>query len=291
MTMAEDIKVYTPTEISDAPFPNQQGDDSSIVSGGGSGTGVSNATKTPMKRGLPKKIIAYETIGSALNTKSKKILKEFSFLQQGAIQIGEYTPGVSGDIRISPEGIVARNNAGNVTLAIDGDTGNAVFAGEVRAADFIIADEQGLVSLNNFNSDFVDNFNTQTITPGGIYTEIDVSGAGGDPLIVEFDLARTSNVYIYCAASGRNETAGGFQLMAIFRDNGDGAPFTQMTGNLRISGAINDAAGSLGDTSASVGKIVTLEAGHHRLALRHRAAGSQQVKITDMTLGFMVLGR
>lgn len=288
--MADDLKVYTPAEISDSPLPNEEGGEVPISSGGG-GTANGNFNPNSIKpKKIPKKVFADETISQSLNTKSKKILAEFEFLQQGAIQIGEYVPGVSGDIKLSPNGIVARNSSGQTTLAIDGDTGNAVFQGEVRAADFIVSDENGLISLNNFNSDYVDNFNTQTVVPGGVPVEIDVSSGGGDPLVLEFDLVRDSNVLIFCGASGRNTTPGGFQLLAIYEDGG-GAPFTQITGNLRISGAINDAAGGLGDTSASCTKILRMAAGHHRLALRHRAVGVQSVQIRDITLGFVVLGR
>lgn len=290
--MADDLKVYTPTTIEETPLPTEQGVESNGTPGGGGVAAQTYAPTTTRPKGIPKKIIAYESIGSALNTKSRKILGEFELVDQGAMRIGKYQNGVSGEIVLTPAGITAKNQAGNTTLGIDVDTGGAVFQGEIRAADFIVADDKGLVSLNNFDSNYVDNENVHTLVPGGTYTEVDVTSAGGNPMVVELDLDRQSNVLIFAAASGRNETAGGFQLMAIYRDNGNGAsPFTRLTGNIRISGAINDAAGGLGDTSSSIIKIITLEAGHHRLALRHRASGSQQVQIKDMTLGYMVLGR
>ena len=287
--MAEE-KVYEPEVITENPFPNEDAI-TQVVPTSPSGVYSPNTTKI---KALPKKKVALELLSTALNTRTKKIIKEFEFTPSGALQIGKFESGISGDIRLSPSGIVARDSAGINTLAIDGETGDAVFRGEVRAADFTVSDEKGLISLNNFDSGYVDNANVLTITPGGAYVEIDVTG-GGSALVVEFDLERQSNVFIFFNASGRNTVAGSFQLVAIYEDGGSGAigtaPFTQLTGHSRITGAINDAAGSMGVTTASQSKIVTLDAGHHRLALRHRAVGSNSCIIQDMTIGYMVLGR
>lgn len=62
-------------------------------------------------------------IDGNLNTSAKTILADFSFGVSGALQIGTYQAGVSGDIRISPNGIIARNSAGANTIAINGSTG------------------------------------------------------------------------------------------------------------------------------------------------------------------------
>ena len=64
-----------------------------------------------------------DVINARLDTASETILGEFSFGASGAIQIGEYDAGVSGDIKISPSGILARNSANATTIAIDGTTG------------------------------------------------------------------------------------------------------------------------------------------------------------------------
>lgn len=132
--MADD-KVYSPSEIADTPLPQQTVDATIPASQPSQGDVVT--PKTIPDQPLPIKIIAHEAIGESLNTKSRKILAEFSFTKMGAIQIGEQHDGISGDVKISPNGIVARNEAGVVTFALDGDTGNAVFAGEVQAGSFI----------------------------------------------------------------------------------------------------------------------------------------------------------
>ena len=75
-----------------------------------------------------------DVINARLDSSAKQILDAFTFGTSGAIQIGTYVNGVSGDIRISPNGIVGRNSAGNNTFTINGTTGNATFAGDLSAA-------------------------------------------------------------------------------------------------------------------------------------------------------------
>ena len=131
--MAEE-KVYTPATIEDQPLP-QEGEEVSFGSSA-SDKGVETQKTIPNKT-IPRKRVAVELIGTALNTKSRKILAEFQFTPSGALQIGTYENGVSGDIRISPGGIVARNISGITTFTLDGDTGDAIFAGELRSGSVI----------------------------------------------------------------------------------------------------------------------------------------------------------
>lgn len=127
------VKVYENQTIADLPFPQEQ---QAAMPTTGSGSGVFSNERIP-DEGFPEKRIATEVIGEALNTRSQKILAEFGFTPSGAIQIGTYQNGVSGDIRISPSGIVARNISGLVTFTLDGDTGDAVFKGTVQASRFV----------------------------------------------------------------------------------------------------------------------------------------------------------
>ena len=128
-------KIYKPQVIDDNPFPNEEGEVPFGVTQSTSGERVS-AEKIP-DQGFPTKRIATEVISTALNTKSRKILAEFEFTESGALQIGKYANGVSGDLKISPSGIVARNDAGTTTFAIDATTGDAVFKGSVQAGSII----------------------------------------------------------------------------------------------------------------------------------------------------------
>ena len=125
-------QLYSPEVIAAIPLPNttestQQASDST------SDNNVPQAEKIPYSVKFPVKAVAVELLSTVLNTKSKKILGNFTFGVIGAISIGNYVNGVSGDIRISPDGIVGRNINGTTTFSIDGTTGDAVFAGTIQA--------------------------------------------------------------------------------------------------------------------------------------------------------------
>lgn len=130
----DDIKVYTPTVVQDTAFP--QDEVINTTSSQKTSNNTYSAEKTQDQE-FPVKRVAVELLSSALNTKSRKILTSFEFTPSGALQIGKYENGVSGDIKISPNGIVARNLAGDTTFTLDGDTGNAVFAGTLQAGTLI----------------------------------------------------------------------------------------------------------------------------------------------------------
>lgn len=93
-----------------------------------------------LQRPLPFKDFATELLSSTLNTKSRQILGNFTFGQLGAIQIGNYELNATGDIRITPSGITARNSAGATTFALDGATGDASFLGTISAGALIASD-------------------------------------------------------------------------------------------------------------------------------------------------------
>ena len=73
-------------------------------------------------------------IDERFDTDSKTILSDFTFGASGALQIGTYESGVSGDIKISPNGILGRNKDGDTTFSINGTTGDATFGGTLVAA-------------------------------------------------------------------------------------------------------------------------------------------------------------
>lgn len=143
--MDDKDKIYYAETIDENPFPSQEGDVDFGVSQNTGSDEFSQVKTEPQP--FPTRRVAYEVIGNALNTRSKKILGEFEFTQQGAIQIGKYENGLSGDIKISPAGLVARNSSGTVTIAIDGETGDAVFRGTIRAGTII----SGLVVVGDNN--------------------------------------------------------------------------------------------------------------------------------------------
>lgn len=145
-----DDKVYKPEEIVESPFPGELA--SPDTSSKPTEVGVVSPTVEKTKK-FPVKRTAVELLSTALNTRSKKILQEFELTQSGGIKIGDFQEGLTGDIRITPNGLTARNKSGITTLAVDGDTGDAVFKGNVRAStftnDFFIVDAEGNVVANS----------------------------------------------------------------------------------------------------------------------------------------------
>lgn len=131
-----EIKVYTPTVIAESPFPTAEAVQAASSGGASSSGGVYTPASTP-DQSFPQPKIATELLGTALNTRSKKILAQFEFTQSGALQIGKYENGVSGDLRISPVGIVARNSAGIITFSLDGENGDAYFMGTIQAGTLV----------------------------------------------------------------------------------------------------------------------------------------------------------
>jgi hypothetical protein len=131
--MASNDQIYTPQVIEESPFPGEE------VATSVPGTSVAGtySPRVIKESSFPTERIAVELLSSALNTRSKKILGEFQFTPSGALQIGTYTNGVSGDVRVSPNGIVARDSAGNTTFTLDGTTGSAVFAGTIQAGTVV----------------------------------------------------------------------------------------------------------------------------------------------------------
>jgi hypothetical protein len=131
----DEVKVFAPETIPETPLPTL-----APVSFATSDPSTALASKpaTVPDQAFPTTRIAQETITSNFNTKTRKIISEFQFTPQGALQIGLFTMGVSGDIRISPVGIVARDLAGNTTFALDGDTGDATFAGQLRSGTLVV---------------------------------------------------------------------------------------------------------------------------------------------------------
>lgn len=129
-------KVYTPEVVPENPFPG--GVEPVIaqtpVTSGDYAPPITQATK------LPKRRVAQELLSSALNTKSRKILQEFELAQTGGFKVGNYEEGITGDLRITPNGIVARDISGSTKFALDGNTGDAIFSGEIRSGSILSGD-------------------------------------------------------------------------------------------------------------------------------------------------------
>lgn len=138
--MSEEIQY--PQTVSDTPFPGEAV--TSTTSDQPSGAGVSAPTTTK-GNSFPIKKVAVELLSTALNTRSRKVLGEFTLEDKGAFRVGKYVNGVSGEVAMTPSGITAKSTSGNTTFAIDGETGNATFGGELQSGSVIT----GLIVVGN----------------------------------------------------------------------------------------------------------------------------------------------
>lgn len=129
-----DDKVYSNEVIQENPFPNGEVQVDS-QSSSGSGDLVTNTVIKENK--IPRKRISNELLSTALNTRSRNILQEFNLTQSGGFKIGNYQEGVSGEISITPNGIVTKDKAGVTTIAIYGEDGSGVFKGSIQAGSII----------------------------------------------------------------------------------------------------------------------------------------------------------
>jgi hypothetical protein len=167
--MTEEIKTYYPNSIEDSsiyPTGNKYSDETSSKDS----TGVNNPAYIPP---TPISIIpvASNVVSVSLDTQKNQILGSYQFGKVGAIQIGNYSNGVSGDIRISPSGLVGRNSSGTTTFSIDGTTGNATFLGTVAAGSIISASiSANQITAGTINASVVTitNLNASNITSGTI---------------------------------------------------------------------------------------------------------------------------
>ena len=93
-----------PTTIIDQPTPLIDG---SVTSPSGYATDQSSEVvivpTTQVDQKFPPKVVAHETISQSLNTETKRILGSYSFEENGAISVGVYQYGVSGEVKISPD--------------------------------------------------------------------------------------------------------------------------------------------------------------------------------------------
>lgn len=127
-------KVFQQEIVQDNPFPGEileQYTPSSATNVGEFTPSVSQNKPFPIKR------TAVELLATALNTRSRKILEAFELQQSGGFQIGNFKEGLTGDLRITPNGITARDISGLITFLLDGTDGSAIFRGEVRAGSII----------------------------------------------------------------------------------------------------------------------------------------------------------
>jgi hypothetical protein len=140
--------ILIPEEIVDQPIPLLDGT-VSIATGSSSDTTSSSDVETPSTvkdQVIAPPLVAVETISQSLDTKTRAIKGVYTFEQLGAIIVGLLGSG-TGQITISPDGIIAQDVSGNTTFALSGVDGSAVFKGTIQASSFIA----GAVELGSAN--------------------------------------------------------------------------------------------------------------------------------------------
>lgn len=147
------MTALSPEVITEQLFPNLEASLESTSTSDGSKGGISTA-KT-VERKFPKASIARNVISDSIDTQQKRILAEYSFGESGAIAIGRYIDGISGDLRITPDGIVARNKNGVNTITIDGSTGDITIKGTLAAGSLIASNRIYLTDAGIFINDDV----------------------------------------------------------------------------------------------------------------------------------------
>jgi hypothetical protein len=164
--MAEE-KIYTPTVQEDSPFPGELIPMPS--SSGDKDTNQLYSTTTAKDKPMPKKRTAVELLSTALNTSSRRVLQSFTLDQSGGFQIGNFESGETGDVRITPNGIVGRDTAGIVAFSLD-TNGNLVVKGEIRSGSFITG--QVIVGNNRVVIDVDENGEPTIIVNDGTHDRV-----------------------------------------------------------------------------------------------------------------------
>lgn len=162
MTEEPKEKIYEPEISPETPFP---GEPEPVVFPSQANPVGTYSPTTTKEKSFPTRKIATELIGQALNTRSKKILQEFELTQSGGFKIGNFKEGVSGEIAITPNGIITKDKAGLVTIAFYGEDGSGVFKGTVQAGTLISGEVQ--VGNNRLILTVLDNGQPQILLNDG----------------------------------------------------------------------------------------------------------------------------
>jgi len=197
----------------------------------------------------------------AISTATQSILGSFTFGASGAIQIGSYVNGVTGDIKISPTGILGRDKTGATTFSINATTGVAVLNGLVVGTNVGLGtaqDSAGVTTIigDTVTTSFVNalNITAASMSVGGL-----TSGTIASKTITLALTGITDDCYINYGKTDFDNTQSGFILGIDNSDNdrakfyiGDSNYYLNWTGTaLNINGAVVDGTSTIGGRLAS----------------------------------------
>jgi hypothetical protein len=151
---------------------------------------------------------------SAISTATATIITPFTFGVSGALQIGEYVNGVSGDIRISPSGILGRDSSGATTFSINGTTGIAVLNGLVVGTNVGLGTAQDSAGVTTIIGDTVTTtfVNALNITANSVSASGITSGTLTSKTITLAVSAGIGDSYIAAGKTDFTNTDSGFIL-------------------------------------------------------------------------------
>lgn len=276
-----DDKVYVPEIIQDSPFPSENVNPV-ITPTATNPTGTYTQTTTKPNP-FPRKMLAVELLSTALNTRSRKILQQFKLDQSGGIQVGDFEEGISGDLRITPNGLTARDIAGLTTFAIDGLTGDAYFRGSlVLGGDLTIQNEEGTAIVDSTGIISSSNFNFNSDEGAA-----SVSGIGTSYV----DIASPQTTFTI--PDGRNVSVLVFGTIVFHNDssNTSRALITDENDN-GITNTVIAQTGGTGEVNGTFIGINTFSPGTHTLKLRVKSdVGTTTVAGEDRVIGYLILGK
>lgn len=299
--MSDINQVYHPLIIPDVPFPQDQGVAQQVFTVQTSQIGQPSPTIEPTSQlvsgqGFPDKRVAYELLTTALNTKALTIGQPFTFTPSGALQIGNYELGVSGDIRISPAGIIARDSSGNTTFTLDGDTGDGTFSGQIRASsfenDFFSVDPQGNVIAQSIiiaSNSFLSSAQGANI----LYTSTTPTDVTGSSFTIT--LARNTIVLIIVSFTGwcQPSGAGDWDARGIIRLLVDGTDIGRgiISGGKSGTDQTGSVDGNRGLMTGGYHYLTPMTIGSHTIKLTGAADGTQaEFNLYHFRISYITIG-
>lgn len=124
MDKKDKVKTISPFTIVDRELP--QGEDPAYVKEITSKKDIYTPAEINEEQ-LPKRETANNVVSVAFDTVIRKFLNQFTFGNHGSLKIGNYVNGTYGQMLLSNDGLVMKNQAGVESLKLDPVTGTIAF--------------------------------------------------------------------------------------------------------------------------------------------------------------------